>query len=104
LIEKNGSGILAFINPHGYLDNPTFRGMRQSLMESFNEIYILDLHGNSLKKETAPDGGKDENVFEIRQGVAIALFVKQKNKKGCKVFHSDLYGLRGSKYDWLKIK
>jgi len=101
-IDHSGEGIVGMITNHSYLDNPTFRGMRQSLMESFNEIYILDLHGNSLKKETAPDGGKDENVFEIRQGVAIALFVKQKNKKGCKVFHSDLYGLRAKKYDWLK--
>jgi len=101
-IDHSGEGIVGMITNHSYLDNPTFRGMRQSLMESFNEIYILDLHGNSLKKETAPDGGKDENVFEIRQGVAIALFVKQKNKKGCKVFHSDLYGSRAKKYDWLK--
>jgi len=64
----------------------------------------MDLHGNSLKKETTPDGGKDENVFDIRQGVSIALFVKQKAKKGCKVFHADLYGLREVKYDWLGSK
>lgn len=100
-IQKAGFGVLGMITNHSYLDNPTFRGMRQSLMKTFNEIYILDLHGNSLKKETCPDGSKDENVFDIRQGVAIALFVKQKNKKDCKVFHSDLYGLREIKYDWL---
>lgn len=100
-IQKAGFGVLGMITNHSYLDNPTFRGMRQSLMKTFNEIYILDLHGNSLKKETTPDGGKDENVFDIRQGVAIALFVKQKNKKDCKVFHSDLYGLRETKYEWL---
>jgi len=70
-------------------------------MDTFNEIYILDLHGNSLKKESSPDGGKDENVFDIRQGVAIALFIKQKGKQGCRVFHRDLYGLREEKYDWL---
>ena len=100
-IQKAGFGIVGMITNHSYLDNPTFRGMRQSLMHTFNEIYILDLHGNSLKKETTPKGGKDENVFDIRQGVAIAVFVKQKNKKGCKVFHNDLYGLREVKYDWL---
>ena len=100
-IEKTGFGIVGMITNHSYLDNPTFRGMRQSLMKTFNEIYILDLHGNSLKKETAPDGGKDENVFDIRQGVAIAVFVKRKNQKGCKVYHRDLYGLREEKYQWL---
>jgi len=103
-IQKAGFGIVGMITNHSYLDNPTFRGMRQSLMNTFNEIYILDLHGNSLKKETTPDGGKDENVFDIRQGVAIALFVRQKEKKGCKVFHADLYGLREVKYDWLEHK
>jgi len=75
-IHKTGRGIVAMITNHGYLDNPTFRGMRQSLLKTFDDIYILDLHGNSLKRETAPDGSPDENVFDIRQGVAIALFVK----------------------------
>jgi len=75
-IHKAGRGIVAMITNHGYLDNPTFRGMRQSLLKTFDEIYILDLHGNSLKRETAPNGSPDENVFDIRQGVAIALFVK----------------------------
>ena len=101
-IHQAGFGIVGMITNHSYLDNPTFRGMRQSLMHTFNEIYILDLHGNSLKKERTPEDGKDENVFDIRQGVAIALFIKQKAKKGCKVFHADLYGLREVKYDWLE--
>ncbi|NIA29220.1 MAG: N-6 DNA methylase [Actinobacteria bacterium] len=100
-IDQAGFGIVGMITNHSYLDNPTFRGMRQSLTKTFNEIYILDLHGNSLKKETAPGGNKDENVFDIRQGVAIAIFIKQKNKKGCKVYHNDLYGLREDKYQWL---
>jgi predicted helicase len=100
-IEKAGFGVVGMITNHSYLDNPTFRGMRQSLTRTFNEIYILDLHGNTLKKETAPDGGKDENVFDIRQGVAIAVFVKQKDKKRCAVYHKDLYGLREEKYRWL---
>jgi len=100
-IQKSGFGIVGMITNHGYLDNPTFRGMRQSLMKTFDEIYILDLYGNSLKRETTPDGGKDENVFDIRQGVAIALFVKNKEKKESFVYHADLYGLRQGKYDWL---
>lgn len=101
-IGQTGEGVLGFITNHSYLDNPTFRGMRQSLMRSFNEIYILDLHGNSLKKEKCPDGSKDENVFDIQQGVAISLFIKKKGeKKKCKVSHSEIWGLRDYKYDWL---
>jgi len=100
-IQKSGFGIVGMITNHGYLDNPTFRGMRQSLMKTFDEIYILDLHGNSLKRETTPEGGKDENVFDIRQGVAIVLFVKNKEKKESVIYHSDLFGLRQEKYDWL---
>ena len=104
MIRKNGTGILAYINPHGYLDNPTFRGMRWHLLETFDEIYVLDLHGNARKKETTPDGGKDENVFDIMQGVSINLFIKDgKKKKGAlaKVYHRDLYGLRQEKFNWL---
>lgn len=103
-IHKAGQGIVGMITNHSYLENVTFRGMRQSLMNTFNEIYINDLHGNSLRKETTPDGGKDENVFDIRQGTAIAIFVKMKNAKGCKIYHNDLFGLRQEKYDWLERK
>ena len=103
-IEKNGEGIIGFINPHGYLDNPTFRGMRWNLLKTFDKIYTIDLHGNSKKKETCPDGSKDENVFDIMQGVSINLFVKTgkkaKDELG-KVYHKNLYGLRQSKYDFL---
>jgi len=101
-IQKAGQGIVAMITNHSYLDNPTFRGMRQSLMQTFDEIYVLDLHGNSLKKETAPDGGIDENVFDIRQGVAISIFVKNNKYKEHKIFHLDKFGLRKSKYQWLE--
>ncbi len=101
-IQTSGYGVVGMITNHSYLDNPTFRGMRQSLMKTFDEIYILDLHGNSLKKETAPDGSKDENVFDIRQGVAIALFIRNKKPKESKVYHTDLFGLRKEKYDWLE--
>lgn len=102
-IQKSGYGIVGMITNHSYLDNPTFRGMRQSLMKTFDEIYILDLHGNSLKKEKTPEGGKDENVFDIRQGVAIALFIRNKQRKKSQVFHTDLFGLRDKKYKWLEV-
>lgn len=110
-IEQTGHGILAFVTNHGYLDNPTFMDMRRSLMQSFDALFVLDLHGNSKKKEKAPDGGKDENVFDIQQGVAIGLFIKHpgtagNNAKGAApegknlglVFHADLYGTRAVKY------
>ena len=100
-IDEAGEGVLGFITNHSYLDNPTFRGMRQSLMNSFDEFYILDLHGNSLKKEKAPDGSKDENVFDIQQGVAIAFFIKFKNRKKKQVNHQEIFGLRETKYNWL---
>jgi hypothetical protein len=100
-IGQIGEGALGFITNHSYLDNPTFRGMRQSLINSFNEIYILDLHGNSLKKEKAPDGSKDENVFDIQQGVAIALFVKRKGVDSKSVKHTEIWGIRNDKYKWL---
>ncbi|MDM8568922.1 N-6 DNA methylase [Thiotrichales bacterium HSG1] len=102
-IEQTGYGILAFVTNHGYLDNPTFRGMRQHLLNSFNEIYILDLHGNAKKKEKSPDGSVDKNVFDIQQGVAIGIFVKHKDKKqAAKVFHADIWGERKGKYAWLE--
>lgn len=101
-LDQNGEGVLGFITNHSYMDNPTFRGMRQSLMKSFDEIYLLDLHGNSLKKERCPDGSKDENVFDIRQGVSIVLMIKKGGKnrreKNCIVHHADMWGLRESKY------
>ncbi|MCJ7654424.1 MAG: N-6 DNA methylase, partial [Dehalococcoidia bacterium] len=101
-IKETGKGILAFITNHGYLDNPTFRGMRQSLMNTFTDIYIVNLHGNSKKKEVAPDGGKDENVFDIQQGVAIGIFVKEENKDvPAKVHYADMWGIRDTKYQAL---
>ena len=102
-INQTGKGIIGYITNHSYLDNPTFRGMRQHLMKNFDEIYVLDLHGNALKREKCPDGSKDENVFDIRQGVAIAFFIKNKKSSHdeCKVFHSEIWGLRDKKYDWL---
>ena len=100
-IEQAGKGVLGFITNHSYLDNPTFRGMRQSLMNSFEQIYMLDLHGSTMKKERCPDGSKDENVFDIRQGVAITLFVKRAGLEK-KVCHAEVWGLQEKKYDWLE--
>ena len=103
-IERNGEGILAFINPHGFLDNPTFRGMRWYLLKTYDKIYTIDLHGNAKKKETSPDGSADVNVFDIEQGVSINIFIKTGKKKPNelgKVFHYDLYGKRDYKYDFL---
>ncbi len=99
-IEQTGYGVLAFISNNGYLDNPTFRGMRQSLLQTFDDIYIIDLHGNSKKKEKTPEGGKDENVFDIQQGVAIGIFVKRqgKNTAPAKLHKADLWGTRADKY------
>ncbi|OYD17518.1 DNA methyltransferase [candidate division WOR-3 bacterium JGI_Cruoil_03_44_89] len=133
-INQAGEGVLGFITNHSYLDNPTFRGMRQSLMNTFNEIYVLDLHGNSLKREKCPDGSKDENVFDIQQGVTIGIFIKKQEKKDkpsfsiyrpspqkklfvkesieeeteenakkheCNVYHSEVWGIRENKNEWL---
>lgn len=103
-IEKNGEGIVAFINPHGYLDNPTFRGMRWALLTTFDKIYTLDLHGNAKKKEVCPDGTKDENVFDIMQGVSINFFIRTKQKTSnslAEVWHAELFGLREDKYNYL---
>ena len=100
LIEKNGEGILGFISNHGYLDNPTFRGMRWHLLNTFDRIHVLDLHGNAKKKEVTPEGKPDKNVFDIQQGVAIIIAVKtgQKKKGLAEVWHGDLWGTRERKY------
>lgn len=102
-IEKNGEGILAYISNNSFIDGIIHRQMRKSLLECFDKIYILDLHGNSKKKEVCPDGSKDENVFDIMQGVSINIFIKKKSKskKLADVYHYDLYGKRDSKYRFL---
>jgi predicted helicase len=98
IIEGVESGVVGIITNHSWLDNPTFKGMRKSLMESFDQIYVIDLHGNAKKKERAPDGGDDQNIFDIEQGVAISLFIKNKDAaRG--VWHSDAWGKRLSKYE-----
>jgi type I restriction-modification system DNA methylase subunit len=103
MVEKNDDGIVAMITAHGYLDNPTFRGMRYHLLQTFEEIYILDLHGNANKKEITPEGKKDENVFDIKTGVSIFIGIKSSAKKEnlAKLYRVDCYGLRDSKFDFL---
>lgn len=109
-IEKTGQGILGFITNHAWLDNPTFRGMRRSLMRTFDEIYILNLHGSVLKKEKVPEdiqlrekiGEKDEGVFGIRPGTSILLGVKNNlSTPGVKMYYTDQWGLRDKKFKWL---
>ncbi len=101
-IERTGEGVLAFITNHGFLDNPTFRGMRKSLLETFSEIHILDLHGNTNKSEVSPDGSKDVNVFDIRTGVSISVLIKTDNSlQNAEVHHHEIWGSRETKYKWL---
>jgi len=98
-IERTGEGVIGLITNHAYLDNPTFRGMRRQLMACFSEIRVYDLHGNAKRRERAPDGTEDQNVFDIQQGVAILFCVKEKdNSRIANVFHSDLWGTREAKY------
>jgi predicted helicase len=102
MIEKNSKGIIAMITNNGYLDNPTFRGMRWHLTQTFDKIYCLDLHGNAKKKEVAPDGSKDENVFDIMQGVSIILALKTTDSKSpARVYYSEIYGKRSHKFNEL---
>lgn len=104
-VERNGKGVVSYICPHGFLDNPTFRGMRWHLLHTFDCIYVLNLHGNSKKREVCPDGSKDENVFNIMQGVCICIFVKNgaKDDNGLgKVYYSDLWGTKEYKLQFLQ--
>lgn len=102
MIEKNGTGIVAMITDNSYLDGPTFRGMRWHLTKTFNKVFVLDLHGNSKKHETSPDGGKDKNVFDITQGVSIILAAKfTDNQSTAKIYHSEIFGDRNSKFEKL---
>ena len=105
-IDQAETGILAYICPHGFLDNPTFRGMRWSLLQSYNSIYVINLHGNTKRKERTPNGNKDENVFDIMQGVCIIIGTKNKESKVgiAKVYYTDCFGFRDEKYDFLQKK
>lgn len=103
-IDKNNEGILAYISNNSFIDGTIHRQMRRSLLETFDKIYIIDLHGNSRKNEVCPDGSKDENVFDIMQGVSINLFIKTNKKRKnqlAEVYHYDLYGKRETKYEFL---
>jgi predicted helicase len=111
-IEKTGYGVVALITDNGYLDNVTFRGVRASLMNTFDDIHVLDLHGNSNKQEVCPDGSPDQNVFDIKQGTSICFFIKYQNQstEKAKIYHAEIWGKRelfsnkkliGGKYHWL---
>lgn len=100
-IERTGHGILAFISNNTYLDGITHRRMRECLLESFNDIFIYNLHGSAKKQEVAPDGSKDDNVFDIMQGVAIGIFIKEPGKSSVSIHHADLWGSREGKYETL---
>ncbi|MGH1614018.1 type ISP restriction/modification enzyme [Helicobacter pylori] len=100
-IESLGHGLFGFISNNAFLDNPTFRGLRCSLLECYDELYILNLHGNARKKEETPQGAKDENVFNIKQGVSINLFVKKAQTTRQKIHYYDVYGQRAEKYAFL---
>lgn len=108
-VEKNGEGIVAYISNNSFIDGITHRQMRFSLLQTFDEIYVLNLHGDSRKMEKAPDGRKDENVFDIMQGVSISIFVKKGSivangtiQSIAKVYHYELFGKRVEKYHYLK--
>ncbi|MFX0115096.1 MAG: type ISP restriction/modification enzyme, partial [Candidatus Hodarchaeota archaeon] len=100
-IDKVGHGILAYITNNSFLDGLTHRMMRRSLLKSFDKIYILDLHGNAMKQERTPTGEKDENIFDIQQGICISFFIKTGEAKPSRIFHRDLFGDRESKYQFL---
>ncbi|WP_240657906.1 type ISP restriction/modification enzyme [Helicobacter pylori] len=100
-IESLGHGLFGFISNNAFLDNPTFRGLRRSLLECYDELYILNLHGNARKKEKTPQGADDENVFNIKQGVSINLFVKKAQITKQKIHYYDVYGERAEKYAFL---
>jgi len=101
-IERTGYGIIGMITNNSYLSGLIHRGMREELLRTFDEIYILNLHGNSLIGETTPEGGKDENVFDIRQGVGISILTKKEKPDAEKVVrYEDLWGVRDGKYKYL---
>ncbi len=103
IIDKNNEGVLAYVSNNGYLDNPTFRGMRGSLLRSFDKIWIVNLHGSANKKETTPDGGKDENIFDIMQGVSLFIGVKKTRLTNwAKVYYADVWGTRDAKLEILE--
>ncbi len=103
IIAKEPNAIIAYVTPHSFTENLTFRGMRWNLLHSFDYIYIFDLHGNVMSRENTDGEERDENIFDIQQGVCICFFIKQgkqKNKKAS-VYYSGLLGSRERKYHFL---
>jgi predicted helicase len=108
-IERTGQGVVAFITNHAYLDNPTFRGMRAHLLRTFQRLYVVNLHGNARRKERAPNGSPDENLFDIQQGVAILIAIRNPNNfpnpdESAPVWYCDVWGVREAKYDFLRTE
>ena len=102
IINKSEEGILAFVTNNGYLYNHTFRGMRASLLRSFDKIYIVNLHGRASKKDIPPEGKKNENIFDITQGIALFIGIKKTNNRSwAKVYYTDVWGTRAEKLDTL---
>jgi len=101
-ISRNGAGVVAMITNNSFIDGTIHRQMRKHLMNTFDEIYILDLHGSATKKEKTLEGGKDENVFAIQQGVSINIFIKKSiNKSKARVYHSEILGTQVTKFEYL---
>jgi predicted helicase len=102
ILKGRDQAVIAFIHPHSYMDNLTFRGMRWNLLQNFAAIYTVDLHGNVMSRERFDIAERDENVFDIQQGVCISFFVKSPKHKGpARVFYSDVCGSRMHKYEYL---
>lgn len=97
-------GMIAFITDNSYLSGPIFRGMRKHLLNVFDRVYILNLHGKTRPPEILPDGVEvDQNVFDIQQGVAIAIFVRSTDATALgRVFYSDCWGSRADKNQFLE--
>ena len=101
-IHKNGEGVIGYIVNNSFLDGPMFRGMRRSLLNSFNAIYLLNLHGSNRRTEAVPTAQSDENVFDISQGVCILLCVKESdNPTPATIYYADMWGSREERYSLL---
>ncbi len=101
-IDKNGEGVIGYIVNNSFLDGPMFRGMRKSLLDSFNTIYLLNLHGSNRRTEAVPTAQSDENVFDISQGVCVLLCVKKRdNPASATIYYTDIWGSREEKYNLL---
>jgi len=100
-VSQSGVGILGVITNNGYLDGHIFRDMRRHLVTEYPVVSILNLHGDARKKEHAPDGQPDKNVFDIMQGVCITIAARTREKPNNRIHVADLWGSRETKYETL---